>query len=76
MTYARPLESLSSVVFFLSVILTVARGIRFMVIFKNRDTCNCSRAFDSVINIYIFLTVAVGIRTHYFPNLFSSKPRD
>ena len=55
MTYARPLESLSSVGFFLSVILTVARGIRFMVIFKNRDTRNCSRAFDSVINIYCFL---------------------
>ena len=55
MTYARPLESLSSEGFFLSVILTVARGIRFMVIFKNRDTRNCSRAFDSVINIYCFL---------------------
>lgn len=24
----------------------------------------------------VFLTVAFGIRTHYFPNLFSSKPRD
>ena len=61
---------------FLSVILTVARGIRFMVIFKNRDTRNCPELLTVLLIFTVFLTVAVGIRTHYFPNLFSSKPRD
>lgn len=76
MTYARPLESLNSEGFFyLSYLLWHGESVLWS--FLRIVTLATVPELLTVLLIFtVFLTVAVGIRTQYFPNLFSSKPRD
>ena len=76
MTYARPLESLSSVVFFYLSYLLWHGGSVLWSFLRIVTLATVPELLTVLLIFTVFLTVAVGIRTHYFPNLFSSKPRD